>query len=132
MAAYQRLIDANEAKKRLRAVHDWFCGYPGTEQDKLARAVAKMCIKELDKVKPADAVEVPCKMGDEVWGLKIYKGNRFAKKGVVHQMYFGDDMRLCICVKGVCRGEWGKTVFATDKEAYAAIEERRTNERKAD
>ena len=52
------LIDADEAKKRLRAVRDWFCGYPGTEQDKLARSVAKMCIKELEKVKPADAVEV--------------------------------------------------------------------------
>ena len=86
MAAEQILIDANEAKKRLRAVHDWFCGYPGTEQDKLARSVAKMCIKELEKVKPADAVEVVyckdcarCKKGyctirKDSWGATLRVG----------------------------------------------------------
>ena len=65
--AEQILIDADEAKKRLRAVRDWFCGYPGTEQDKLARSVAKLCIKELEKVKPADAVEVVHGLWKEWW-----------------------------------------------------------------
>lgn len=68
-------------------------------------------------------VHLPCKIGDEVWGLKIYRNRRIATKGKVHQMYFGDDMRLCICVKNVCRGEWGVNVFATKEEAEAALPE---------
>lgn len=58
MATEKRLIDANEAKKKLRAVREWFVGHPSSEQDKLAQAVVKLCIEEIEKVKPADAVEV--------------------------------------------------------------------------
>jgi hypothetical protein len=71
-------------------------------------------------------VELPCKMGDHVWGIhKINYHGYVVQQGVVNQMYFGDDMRLCICIKNVCRGEWGKTVFATKEEAERAIEERK-------
>lgn len=52
MANEKWLIDANEAKKKLRSVHDWFGGPPQTEQDKLAQAVVKMCIEEIDKLEP--------------------------------------------------------------------------------
>lgn len=75
----------------------------------------------IDAAPAADSFEPPCKIGDEVWGLKIYRERLLLKKGVVHQMYYGDDMQLCICVKGVCRGQWGKNVFATEEEAYEAI-----------
>lgn len=75
----------------------------------------------IDAAPAADSFEPPCKIGDEVWGLKIYRGRTLPKKGVVHQMYYADDMRLCICVKGVCRGQWGKNVFATMEEAYGAV-----------
>lgn len=30
-------------------------------------------------------------------------------------------MRVCICVRNVCRGEWSKNVFATKEEAEAAL-----------
>lgn len=71
-------------------------------------------------------VELPCKMGDHVWGIHKFNYHKYVvQQGVVNQMYFGDDMRLCICVKNVCRGEWGKTVFATKEEAERAIEERK-------
>ena len=53
-----RLIEVSEVKKKLRSVKDWFGGPPQTEQDKLAQAVVKMCIEEVDKLKPVDAVEV--------------------------------------------------------------------------
>ena len=66
-------------------------------------------------------VVLPCKIGDQVWAIKTHMRGQFVKKGVVYQMYFGDDMQLCICVKNVCRGEWGRNVFATKKEAEAAI-----------
>ena len=76
----------------------------------------------------ADAVKVPCKMGDIVWGIKKFHHGQAVKQGSVYQMFFIDDMRLCICVKNVCRGEWGKNVFATREDAVAAIAERRTDQ----
>ncbi len=56
--ANEKLIDANEVKKKLRAVQEWFVGHPSSEQDKLAQAVVKMCIEEVKKLKPVDAVPV--------------------------------------------------------------------------
>lgn len=67
-------------------------------------------------------IEVPCKIGDFVWAIRSFRGHKHPQRGVVSDMYFTNDMRLQIVVKYVARGEWGKTVFATDKEAYAAIE----------
>lgn len=75
-------------------------------------------------VAPAvDAVPVPCKIGDEVWGLMKCRYGTSPAKGVVHHMYFGEDMRLCICVRNVCRGEWGRNVFPTKEEAELALAE---------
>ena len=80
-----------------------------------------MCIEEIEKISPVNAVELPCRIGDEVWGLKLYRDARIPKKGVAHQMYFGEDMTLCICVKKVCRGQWGRNIFASGEEAEPAI-----------
>lgn len=121
MAENAKLIGVREANRALQRVRSWFYGFPPNEQDRLAQAVAKMCIEEIEKISPVNAVELPCKIGDEVWGLKLYRDARIPKKGVVHQMYFGEDMTLCICVKKVCRGQWGRNIFATREEAEAAI-----------
>lgn len=64
---------------------------------------------------------LPCKLGDTVWGIKRCHLGNVVKQGEVYQMYFGEDMRLCICVKNVCRGEWGVNVFGTKKEAEEAV-----------
>lgn len=74
-----------------------------------------------------DAVEVPCKIGDVVWGIRNYKGIPTPQMGSVSEMFFVGNMKLCIVVKHVCRGEWGKQVFATHEEAYAAARERKYN-----
>lgn len=67
---------------------------------------------------------LPCKMGDEVWGIKSFNnGAKRVKKGVVHQMFYGEDMKLCVAVKGVCRGVWGEKVFATEEDALKALED---------
>lgn len=67
---------------------------------------------------------LPCKIGDEVWGISSYNHcSKHVKKGIVHEMFYGDDMRLCIAVKGVCRGVWGEKVFGTEEEALKALEE---------
>lgn len=50
--ASEKLIRVGEAKAKLMAVHAWFDGPVQTEQDKLAKAVVKMCIEEVDKLEP--------------------------------------------------------------------------------
>lgn len=66
---------------------------------------------------------LPCKMGDEVWGIKSFNNDgKRVKKGIVHQMFYGEDMQLCIAVKGVCRGVWNEKVFATEEDARRALE----------
>lgn len=69
----------------------------------------------------ADAVKLPCKIGDFVWAIRSFHGHKHPQRGIVSDMYFLKDMSLQIVVKYVARGKWGETVFATDKEAYAAI-----------
>jgi hypothetical protein len=76
---------------------------------------------------------VPCKMGDTAWGIKRFNhDHREVRKGKVNQMYFGDDMRLCICVKNICRGEWGVNVFATKEDAEKALAELQRERREVD
>ena len=61
---------------------------------------------------------LPCKVGDEVWAIRQYRHIKIPVKGKVSEMYYIDEsMTLCIVVKGVCRGEWGKTVFPSLEEA---------------
>lgn len=67
-------------------------------------------------------VDVPCKIGDSVWGIRKFKGILYPQQGFVGDIFFTKDMRLMILVKYVCRGEWGKKVFATQSECEAAIE----------
>ena len=65
---------------------------------------------------------LPCKIGDYVFGIRTYNhGGTRVKEGVVKSMHFGDDMRLCIAVKNVCTGEWGRNIFGTYEEAVHAL-----------
>lgn len=65
-------------------------------------------------------ITLPCQVGDEVWGFRYYKGKFLIKRGYVTEMYFTEGMRLCICVKNVTRGEWGKNIFPSYEAALAA------------
>lgn len=56
--ANEKLIALSEVKKKITAVRQYFSGYPSTDQDKLARSVAKLCMEEVGKIKPVDAVPV--------------------------------------------------------------------------
>lgn len=83
----------------------------------------KMAVNRvLDAAPKVDAVRIPCRIGDTVWGIRKYNTNMEAMQGKVFQMLICEGTTLCICVKNVCRGEWGKTVFATKEETLAAIE----------
>ena len=72
---------------------------------------------------PAEKVyPVPCRIGDEVFCLRNRNGRKWEIfEGTVSQMYFGEDMRICIYAKGGSRGEWGKEFFATREEAEEGL-----------
>ena len=73
-------------------------------------------------IEQAPAVNpLPCKIGDTAWVICNHKGHKKPKKGVVSEMYYTDDMKLCIVVKFIKRGTWGKDVFGTQEEAWEAI-----------
>lgn len=65
---------------------------------------------------------LPCKIGDTVYAIRNYKGTKVTQQGKVSEMFFTGNMELCIVVRHISRGEWGKTVFATQEEARAQIE----------
>ena len=65
-------------------------------------------------------IELPCKIGDTVYGIRRYKG-RIVKSGTVSEMFYNQYGELIIAIKNVCRGCWGKQIFATREEAEAAL-----------
>ena len=64
---------------------------------------------------------LPCKVGDYVWAISQRNRGKEATQGRVSQMFYMDGMELCVVVYHVCRGIWGKNVFATKEEAEAAL-----------
>ena len=79
-------------------------------------------IEIIEKAPTIEAVELPCKIGDKVWVSRRYKCHKRPRWGIVSEMFFTEDMELCIVVKGVARGKWGVDVFATYEEAEKQIE----------
>lgn len=76
------------------------------------------------KVFPSAPPEhLPCFIGGEAWVIRNYCGVRHPQKGKISEMYYDANMRLIVAVKGVARGEWGKSAFATQQEAQQRINE---------
>ena len=73
-------------------------------------------------------IQLPCKVGDEVWCLRDTRVYNKPVKGTVTEIYFRDNMDMCIVVRRLCRGRWGERVFATEQEAQAAIDRRLNDE----
>ena len=69
-------------------------------------------------------IELPCKIGDAVYGIRRYHSERKVQSGVVSEMYFSQKNRLIIVIKHVCRGYWGENIFGSFEEAEAALKER--------
>ena len=77
---------------------------------------------DVEEIPTANVVPLPCKVGDEVWAIRQYRHIKIPVKGKVSEMYYIDEsMTLCIVVKGVCRGEWGKAVFPTYEAAESYL-----------
>ena len=123
----RQLIDRDElisALKKHRTFYVSACGsfseLPEKEQARVDEIT--VCIAELINAPTIDVVELPCKIGDKVWIARRYKCHKRPRWGIVSEMFFTDDMELCIVVKGVARGKWGVDVFATYEEAEEQIE----------
>lgn len=121
-----RLIDADVLCEALEKMsnepdyqhpdEDWRCGV----------SMAQGAVEESPTV---EAVPLPCKVGDEVWCLRDTRVYNKPVKGVVSEIYFRDNMDMCIVVRRLCRGRWGERVFATEQEAQAVIDRRMNDEK---
>lgn len=69
-------------------------------------------------------IELPCKIGDTVYGIRRYQSERKVQSGVVSEMYFSQKNRLIIVIKHIGRGYWGESIFGSFEEAEAALKER--------
>ena len=70
-------------------------------------------------------VVLPCKVGDTVWRI-VRDGNPHITRDAVRDMYFADDMTLCVELAGgrvTFTEKFGKTVFLTREEAERALQE---------
>ena len=89
----------------------------GVEADRLRE------LAEADKA--GRCVVLPCKVGDTVWRI-VRDGNPHITRDAVRDMYFADDMTLCVELAGgrvTFTEKFGKTVFLTREEAERAMQE---------
>lgn len=102
-----------------------------TDREKLVELIEQVyycSIEELaDHLIANGVIVLPCKVGDEVWGIRSYHGVKHPQQGRVDEMYFTSDMRLNIRVKHICIGNWGEKIFLTREEAEAALKEGHNN-----
>lgn len=68
-------------------------------------------------------IELPCKIGDTVYGIRRYRDIRIVQSGIVSEMYFSQENRLIIVINHICRGYWGENIFGSFEEAKAALKE---------
>ena len=82
-------------------------------------------IRELAEAdKDGRVVVLPCKVGDTVWRI-IRDGEPHITRDEVRDMYFADDMTLCVELVGgrvTFTEKFGKTVFLSRAEAERALQ----------
>ena len=118
-----RLIDADELSGKIA---DLRCGLNSYNDYNIGIDDAE---REVDHAPTVEAVPIPCKVGDEVWCVRDTRVYNKPVKGVVTEIYFRDNMDMCIVVRRLCRGRWGERVFATEQEAQAVIDRRMNDEK---
>lgn len=75
--------------------------------------------------KDGRCVVLPCKVGDTVWRI-VQDGEPHITRDEVRDMYFADDMTLCVELVGgrvTFTEKFGKTVFLRREEAEKALQE---------
>lgn len=66
-------------------------------------------------------IEIPCEIGDTVYAIRNYKGQRTIRSGIVSEIIVLPNMKLQIVVRGVARGQWGEKIFPTFRAAKEAL-----------
>ena len=124
--------------ERLKAYEDTGLEPEAVETVKLALAAKHMVdletlnntpISRLIELAEADkdgrVVVLPCKVGDTVWRI-VRDGEPHITRDEVRDMYFADDMTLCVELVGgrvTFNEKFGKTVFLSREEAEKALAE---------
>ena len=93
------------------------------------RQLCRVCdLDRLEKLADADKagrlVVLPCKVGDTVYRI-VRDTDPHITRDEVRNMYFADDMTLCVELVGgriILPEKFGKTVFLTREEAEKALE----------
>ena len=118
METEMRLIDANP-------IIEWFSG--GESVKSMAESIHdERFVGALRNAPVVDAAVLPCRIGDRVWAIRNFHGVKRPQEGIVNEMFFTNQMELCIVVKHVARGIWGKTVFGSYGDAQSAISRERS------
>ena len=79
-------------------------------------------LKEYEDAEAAGRlVKLPCKVGDEVWGIRGLTYRPFIKQGPVTEIYFTIGMEAGIVVRGCGPCRWGVDAFWTREEAEEAV-----------
>ena len=93
--------------------------------------IAELCggfdrLRELVEAdKDGRVVVLPCKVWDTVWRI-VRDGEPHITRDEVRDMYFADDMTLCVELVGervTFTEKFGKTVFLSREEAEKALQE---------
>ena len=74
--------------------------------------------------KDGRVIVLPCKVGDAVWRI-VRDGEPHITRDEVRDMYFADDMTLCVELVGgrvTFTEKFGKTVFLSREEAEKALQ----------
>lgn len=93
------------------------------------RQLCRNCdLERLEKLAEADRagrlVVLPCKVGDTVYRI-VRDADPHITRDEVRNMYFADDMTLCVELVGgriILSEKFGKTVFLTHEEAKKTLE----------
>lgn len=127
MATEKRLIDANALIEKIKFEHD--CVMQDPEVGNPTKWRESVCyqrsMRAIEKAPIIGAVVLPCKIGDRAWAIRCYRGVKHPQEGIVNEMFFNEQMELCIVVKNIARGIWGKAVFGSYEDAQAAISRER-------
>ena len=93
------------------------------------QAAENMTVGRLKELAEADkdgrVIVQPCKVGDTVWRI-VRDGEPHITRDEVRDMYFADDMTLCVELVGgrvTFTEKFGKTVFLSREEAERALQE---------
>lgn len=66
-------------------------------------------------------INLPVSIGDHVYFIRDHENQKRIAFGTIKEIFFSQDMRLMIRVKGYRAAEWGVKAFRTRKEAETAV-----------